>query len=719
MTPGEDGQASGITRREFALDGAALGLTGLIGSRWAEAAATPAGHSRTSAQPATTDGARFARPVHIAAYSQYFIGARGVELARGTVVNGTQLSVEYQIPLEVRHPYPIVLVHGDGGQGSDWISTPDGRMGWASLLLEQGYKVYLIDRPGQGRPPYEPQFHGAFRDAPTYENMVQNDTADQGQRGTRNPYAHLHSQWPGSGEVGDPAVDQLMAAQGPAFTGSVRAEQIWRARAATLLDEIGPAVLVTHGDSGAFGWLAANERPRLVKALIALEPRGAGSTPIQTLKNLTGLPVAVVTAEASAANLSDPGTVAALRQVGCEVEHLPLAQLGVRGNGHYMMMEKNNREVLQVLLAWLGRTAGNVAAVGTAASAAPAAGTTATGSAGAPSMRVRLAEQGCFWVGVGRKPMPYGTIAAGQSYVQYFIPERVRHRYPILMVHGGGSQLTDFIGIGGRPGWLHYALQEGYQVYLYDRPGYGRAPYHPDALGPGQLRPFATLEILASIAGSGKQWPGSAIAGQDPLLAQFAAGEVGNVGDLPLHSELCARGLNEVIDRIGRSIVLTYAAGSFFGWKLADDRPGRVAAIVVAEGNGRPFDAQTPWGLTAIPMNFDPPVRTPQDFNLVPRTMPADWPTPHLPFKLQAQPARQLPNLKGIPIVSLFNDSYFPGSGPAQIAFLQQAGCDAEAIHLRDAGFPDNTNLMPLEKNNRDLFNLIRDWLNKHAPDPV
>ena len=46
---------------------------------------------------------------------------------------------------------PVVLIHGGFGQGSDWFTTPDGRRGWASLFLEQGYKVYVLDRPGQGR----------------------------------------------------------------------------------------------------------------------------------------------------------------------------------------------------------------------------------------------------------------------------------------------------------------------------------------------------------------------------------------------------------------------------------------------------------------------------------------------------------------------------------------------------------------------------------------
>lgn len=714
------GGAGGITRREFALESAAAGLAAVIGAGAGAgpAAARPARSGHTAASRA----ARQQPPVALAEYSQWFVGPQAIEVARGRIINGTQLSVECQIPAQLRHPLPIVLVHGGGGQGSDWMSTPDGRAGWASLLLEQGYAVYLVDRPAQGRPPYEPQFHGAFPDAPTFERMAQTYTADQNQRTGVNPNAHLHTQWPGSGELDDPALDQLMAAQGAAFSGTQRAEQIWRERAAMLLDDIGPAILITHADSGAFGWLAADERPMLVKALIALEPSvpsagpafGARSTPIQSLQHLQGLPVAVVTAEASAANLSDPHTVDALRQAGCAVEHLQLAALGIHGNGHYFMMERNHREILQALLAWLQR-----GAAGARIASVTPQDTRVRALPEQAALNLRIAEQGCFWVGVGHKPVPYGTIAAGQGFVQYFIPAEVRHRYPILMIHGGGSQITNFIGMARRPGWLHYALAEGYRVYMYDRPGYGRAPYHPDALGPGQMRPFATLEIMAAIAGAGREWPGSGIPGQDPLLAQFAAGEVGNVADLPLHSVFCARGLNETIDRIGKSIVLTYAAGSFFGWKLADDRPDLVAAIVVAEGNGRPFDASTPWGLTAIPVSYDPPVRTPEDFGLVVQTMPADWPTPHMPFRLQTSPARRLVNLAGIPMMHFFNDTYGPGSGPAQVAFLQQAGCRAEAVHLRDVGFPHNTNVMPLEKNNRDLFNMMRDWLAKNAPDPV
>ena len=33
------------------------------------------------------------------------------------------------------------LVHGGGGQGTDWTGTPDGRPGWAQRFVEAGFAV--------------------------------------------------------------------------------------------------------------------------------------------------------------------------------------------------------------------------------------------------------------------------------------------------------------------------------------------------------------------------------------------------------------------------------------------------------------------------------------------------------------------------------------------------------------------------------------------------
>ena len=68
--------------------------------------------------------------------------------------------------------------------------------------------------------------------------------------------------------------------------------------------------------------------------------------PARKLKNLIGIPIGLTTSPASYHFPYDHATVAYLRQAGCSVTHIELEKIGITGNGHFMMMERNNREVL-------------------------------------------------------------------------------------------------------------------------------------------------------------------------------------------------------------------------------------------------------------------------------------------------------------------------------------------------------------------------------------
>ena len=125
--------------------------------------------------------------------------ASRVEVYRGTVISGKQMYVEYQVPRQRRHPYPLVLVHGNGGQGFDWMTTPDGRSGWVTQLLQDGYAVYLVDLPGLGRVPYSVELHGPYGQAPTYEQIQRALGAAGATPGTSPASARLHTQWPADG----------------------------------------------------------------------------------------------------------------------------------------------------------------------------------------------------------------------------------------------------------------------------------------------------------------------------------------------------------------------------------------------------------------------------------------------------------------------------------------------------------------------------------------
>src|SRR3712207_4543659 len=70
-----------------------------------------------------------------------------------------QAYVEYFIPARLRHGKktpPIVMVPGGSLTGVHFLTTPDGREGWADFFIRRGYPVYIVDVPGRGRAGFNP-----------------------------------------------------------------------------------------------------------------------------------------------------------------------------------------------------------------------------------------------------------------------------------------------------------------------------------------------------------------------------------------------------------------------------------------------------------------------------------------------------------------------------------------------------------------------------------
>jgi pimeloyl-ACP methyl ester carboxylesterase len=298
-----------------------------------------------------------------------------------------QMYVQYQIPVDTRM-YPLVLVHGGGGTGRVWESTPDGREGYQTIFLRRGYSVYIVDFPRRGRSG-QPTFNGPFGNLDGTQ-VVPNVTGKTGVQfgwtrwriGPRYPEVFPVQQFP----TDRASIEQFFQSLVP--TVSDDATVITDALV-VLLDKVGPAILVTHSQSGLFGWLTSIRRPNLVKAVVSYEPgfvfpEGAMPPPIGLFKgtmeagtlvsaadfaSLTKVPLQVVygdnipthpipdlvadgrRAQVVASRLFEK----AVNGQGGDAEILHLPDVGVHGNSHFVFSDLNNIAVADQLARFLGK----------------------------------------------------------------------------------------------------------------------------------------------------------------------------------------------------------------------------------------------------------------------------------------------------------------------------------------------------------------------------
>jgi pimeloyl-ACP methyl ester carboxylesterase len=351
-------------------------------------------------------------PLVLAHEGFFYVHGKPTTVSDREYVSG-QMYVEVRIPAEKTKPYPIIMVHGGTMSGTNYTGTPDGREGWAQYFVRHGYAVYVVDQPGRGRSGYLGVAYGPDR------NVERSNSASRfvaQEKFNLWPQAHLHTQWPGSGEPDDDASMQLASSQLPAIASFTKQQFLNRDALVALLEKIGPSILMVHSQAGAFGWPVADARPDLVKAILAIEPNGppfysvefvgaptwfkqgaagldygltsvpltyeppvrsaadldvvvqqkpdapdlvrcyAQKEPARQLPNLQKMPILVLTSEASYHAPYDHCTVKYLQQAGVKPTFIRLADLGIHGNSHVMMLEKNNREIAGVIGKWLDET---------------------------------------------------------------------------------------------------------------------------------------------------------------------------------------------------------------------------------------------------------------------------------------------------------------------------------------------------------------------------
>ncbi len=249
---------------------------------------------------------------------------------------------------------PLLFVHGGSHTGACYLQTPDGRSGWASLAAADGRTAHVLDWPGRGR---------------------------------------------------SPAPETLAMMSMQAVAEAVVAA----------LAQIGPAVLVTHSMGGVVGWRAAEMAPQSVAAIVAIAPGppanlqpvanpadavpedapspvvrenalkmwanserfphaaleaylaglvpesaralnernnvNGGGLRVAGPDSLTGIPIVIITGD------QDPRHPRAADEAIATffgADFIWLADRGLTGHGHMMMIEHGHDAIARIFLDWLG-----------------------------------------------------------------------------------------------------------------------------------------------------------------------------------------------------------------------------------------------------------------------------------------------------------------------------------------------------------------------------
>jgi pimeloyl-ACP methyl ester carboxylesterase len=338
-----------------------------------------------------------------------WVGEAGQERMRGAMY------VEVWVPKKIRHPYPILFVQAGGGQTSiALLQTPDGRPGWAYDFVNQGYTVYMMDFPGRGRSAFVPGLDGAMIPPRTGALMEEVWTAGHPPTSPQRswPQSKEYSQWPSDapnkGKIGDPVFDYFAKTELP-FPSADDMEPLAAEDLVQLVDLIAkPVILLLHSRLATSGWLLADARPKMIKGIIAAEPwgppiqnaeldaRGPGHVwgltdfplgydpavkqaselqtvqedkadgpglvpcwiqkePARKLINLEGIPVLNVSGQASYHRPYAHCVAKWLNQAGVKTTYVNLESVGLPGNGHQMMSEKNSAGIAKFFMNWLDK----------------------------------------------------------------------------------------------------------------------------------------------------------------------------------------------------------------------------------------------------------------------------------------------------------------------------------------------------------------------------
>ncbi|NNE91593.1 MAG: hypothetical protein HKN23_08100 [Verrucomicrobiales bacterium] len=265
-----------------------------------------------------------------------------------------QALVHHVKPAKTTAKFPVIMVPGHNLSSYIYLTTPDGRDGWAQQFADAGYEVFVINDP---KFDFSRGFDVEGFSAPDQGAPPANANATQawGQ--------DIWRRWGFGTSEGNPYPDSKFPTDD---FDNFKANYPWLTSGATtsfsnaitaLLKPNGPAILMAHSAGGPQAVAAAKTHPDLTAGIILIEPTGPPTAAdFPTLKGISLLGVYADYIDSRRQGSRKTATIAAadlFEKNGGSGEIIDLVEdYGVRGNSHLMMQATNNKFISDLIIEW-------------------------------------------------------------------------------------------------------------------------------------------------------------------------------------------------------------------------------------------------------------------------------------------------------------------------------------------------------------------------------
>jgi pimeloyl-ACP methyl ester carboxylesterase len=277
---------------------------------------------------------------------------------------------------------------------------------------------------------------------------------------------------------------------------------------------------------------------------------------------------------------------------------------------------------------------------------------------------------------------PNGTFTTGATYVGFVRLAHPRHRYPIVLLPGGGfSGAVYETTPDGRPGWLRDFLDAGHSTYVVDLDRTGRSararypevdPDEPAFRSNAFLWEVLRIGAPGSYAADGgpRAYPGTRFP-----VASFTAFANGAQPRYPITAEAEAPVYDAVVRAACPCILLAHSASGGGALAAALRWPDQVKAVIAVEPASVPAAPPQPGG---------PPHLFVWGDYLTPDVTSKDW-------------SEEL------------------AAAEAYRAALDRAGTRADLLALPQVGIRGNSHMLMADDNSRAIAALIERWLSRRG----